>query len=106
MICTSNSAYEPESISALRKWFADVGNRELYTIGSPAPPCEADANVGISDSAKSVELAFSENGGEYQVFMNNIMEKHGDKSLIYVSGLSVVSIPLFIRGRGNFLSDI
>jgi len=52
----------------------------LYTIG----PLDA-GYVNPSDSAKLLELAASGNGGDFQVFMDKIMEKHGDKSLIYVS---------------------
>jgi len=89
MICTSSSAYEPESIDALRKWLG-TDNRELYIVGPLATPGEAHASVGISESAKSLELASSDNGGDYQAFMNNITEKHGDKSLIYVSPLCML----------------
>ena len=84
MICTSSSAYEPESIDALRKWLG-ADNRGLYIVGPLVPPGEANANVGISDSAKSLELASSDNGGDYQVFMDTITGRYGDKSLIYVS---------------------
>ncbi|KAF8227378.1 UDP-Glycosyltransferase/glycogen phosphorylase, partial [Tricholoma matsutake] len=79
IICTSSSAYEPEAIAVLRKWFASSGNRELYVIGPLVPPRR------LSDSAKSFELEGSENGNECQLFMDKILGEHGDKSLIYIS---------------------
>lgn len=85
VICTSSSSYEPESIDALRKWLADSGNRELYIIGPLVPPGVGRVGVGLSDSAKSLELAGSENGNDCQLFMDRVLRERGEKSLIYVS---------------------
>ena len=63
---------------------AETGNRELYIIGPLAPDGVGSVGVGLSDNAKSHELAVADNGNDCQVFMDKILGEHGEHSLIYV----------------------
>ena len=83
--------YERESIEAFRTWLTETGNRPLYTIGPLVPPGVGNASDGVTSSAKSFELAMSENGSEFQEFLDKIMKTHGKQSLTYVSHSFYVS---------------
>ena len=84
---SSTSIYESEAIKAMREWLANTGNRVLYTIGPLVPPGVGQVGVGLSDSAKSLELAGSDDGGDCQAFMDKVFAEQGKNSLIYVSHL-------------------
>jgi hypothetical protein len=60
----------------------ESGNRVLYAVGPIPPP---SVGKGLSKSAGLWEIALSENKDGFQIFMDKILEKHGDNSLIYVS---------------------
>jgi len=81
LIYTSSSAYEPESIEATRQWLAGSGNRGLYAIGPMVP-----STMGIkpSNAAMLREMAVLENEDGFPEFMDNMLAKHGESSLIYV----------------------
>jgi hypothetical protein len=85
IVFISSSTYEPGSFEAFRKWFSEIDNRELYTVGPLLPLGVRDASGGFSAAAMSLELDLSENGDEFQTFMDRIMKTHGKRSLIYVS---------------------
>lgn len=86
IMSSSTSIYEPEAIKAMRKWLTNTGNRVLYTIGPLVPPGVGQVG-GLSDSAKSLELAGSDNGRDCQAFMDKVFVEQGRNSLIYVSHL-------------------
>lgn len=87
IMSSSTSLYEPEAIKAMGQWLKNTGNRVLYTIGPLVPPGVGKVGVGLSDNAKSRELAGSDNGGDCQVFMDKVFLEQGKNSLIYVSHL-------------------
>ena len=64
-------------------------DRGLYIIGPLVPDGVGNTDVGLSRSAKALELASSDNGAECEVFMDKMLEKHGNQCLIYVSTLSL-----------------
>lgn len=102
LICTSSSVYERESIDALRKWLAESGNRELYTIGQLVPPA-----LGALVWDFLTVPNPSENGSDCQVFMDKIFGVHGEQSLIYVSRSSLLFLsscwsPMLKRLQGFF----
>jgi hypothetical protein len=84
-VCISNSTYELEVFKAFRKWLVEIGSLELYVVGPLLPHGFGNAKQGALSGAQAFELAMSENGGETQDFLENIMKTHGKQSLAYVS---------------------
>ena len=64
--------YEPESVAALREWYAEMF-RSAYACGPLLPP---KSNHKEDNSEKGVAI---------EEFMNTVLRTHGAKSLVYVS---------------------
>ncbi|KAF8583172.1 glycosyltransferase family 1 protein [Ramaria rubella] len=81
-VAVSSPVYEAGSLNAMRAWFAET-NRPFYAVGPLMPPGAGGA--GLSESSKKVEAELSENGDEFQIFLDKTLNNHGQKSIIYVS---------------------
>ncbi|KAF8459776.1 UDP-Glycosyltransferase/glycogen phosphorylase [Gautieria morchelliformis] len=81
-VSVSSAAYEPKSLEAMRTWLGET-NRPVYAIGPLIPPGFGD--TGLSDVAKRMEFASSNNGDESNTFLENQLKSHGERSIIYVS---------------------
>ncbi|KAF8518320.1 UDP-Glycosyltransferase/glycogen phosphorylase [Gautieria morchelliformis] len=81
-VSVSSAAYEPKSLEAMRAWLGET-NRPVYAIGPLIPPGFGD--TGLSDVAKQMEFASSNNGDEFDTFLENQLKSHGERSVIYVS---------------------
>lgn len=67
-ILTTNDGYDPEGVSATRRWLEESGGRELYAVGLMPRPIES-----------------LEGDGPVQVFLDKMLALRGEKSLLYVS---------------------
>ncbi|KAF8592151.1 glycosyltransferase family 1 protein [Ramaria rubella] len=76
-VAVSSPVYEAESLNALRTLLSET-NRILYAIGPLMPP-----GVGGAWTLRIVKL--SENGNEFQIFLDKTLKNHGEKTIIYVS---------------------
>ncbi|TCD68440.1 hypothetical protein EIP91_010726 [Steccherinum ochraceum] len=76
LIMTSTEAYEPVALAATREWFAETG-RGVWAVGP----------LALSDSkeAREGEVAQSARGTEIKKFMDDVVEKYGEKKMIYMS---------------------
>ena len=81
-VSVSTSSFAPECIDAMRTWLAET-NRSLYTVGPLVPPSFSDT-AGLSTVAKQMEFDSSQNGNEFNIFLDRILKSHGKYSLIYV----------------------
>ena len=80
-ICNTYSAYEPEAISATRRWLEESGSQKLYTIG-PDPILEPSKHgLLVTDHV------VPEYGTPVRAFMDKILASRGKNSLLYVSRL-------------------
>ncbi|KAF8479891.1 UDP-Glycosyltransferase/glycogen phosphorylase [Gautieria morchelliformis] len=81
-VSVSSATYEAKSLEAMRTWLGET-NRPVYAIGPLVPPGFGD--TGLSDVAKQMEGLSSKNGAEFRNFLDNMLESHGARSVIYVS---------------------
>ncbi|KAF8575272.1 glycosyltransferase family 1 protein [Ramaria rubella] len=79
---SASLSYEAESLNATRSWLSET-NRSLYVVGPLMPPGVGD--VGLSYSSKKAEVALSENGDEFDLFLDKMLQCHGERSIIYAS---------------------
>ncbi|KAF8509036.1 hypothetical protein JB92DRAFT_548563 [Gautieria morchelliformis] len=63
-------------------WLAKT-NRPVYAVGPLIPP--GFREFALSDAAKQLDIASSTNGGEFQTFLDDMLKRHGERSVIYVS---------------------
>ncbi|KAF8519861.1 hypothetical protein JB92DRAFT_2897379 [Gautieria morchelliformis] len=77
-----NANYESIGLDATRMWLAKT-NRPVYAVGPLIPPGFGD--FALSDAAKQLDIASSTNGGEFQTFLDDMLKRHGERSVIYVS---------------------
>jgi len=80
MFIASSSAYDGKCVEALKEWFGTRG-KDVYPVGPLALP------ESPSSQEKNKEVA---------EFLDKMQEKHGEKSVIYVSLWSLV---LFLLDR-------
>lgn len=71
---TSPECYEPESIQAMRDWFAKA-NRQVIAAGPFLP---------IGEQATTNEIRQSSRGSEIITFLDQVLTTHGQGSLLYV----------------------
>lgn len=76
----SSAAFDQESLEAMRVWLGET-NRSVYALGPIVPPGYV---TGLSDIAKQNEVASSNNGGEFESFLDDMLKGHGKHSVIYV----------------------
>ncbi|TCD71967.1 hypothetical protein EIP91_000099 [Steccherinum ochraceum] len=77
MIICSPEVYEPDVMAATEEWFAETG-REVWAIGPLLPPL----NNQVSTAG---EEAQSEKAAEIKNFMDDVLEKNGRHSMLYIS---------------------
>ncbi|KAF8528584.1 hypothetical protein JB92DRAFT_771289 [Gautieria morchelliformis] len=63
-------------------WLAKT-NRLVYAVGPLIPP--GFGEFALSDAAKQLDIASSTNGGEFQTFLDDMLKRHGERSVIYVN---------------------
>ncbi|GJJ15650.1 hypothetical protein Clacol_009928 [Clathrus columnatus] len=80
MVSSSNEIYDHELNAAFREWFSER-NKAIYFIGPLLPP---DMPQSSSISHKK-DLEISSNGKDIELFLDKILESHGEKSLLYVA---------------------
>jgi hypothetical protein len=66
----------------MRKWLGET-SRPVYAVGPLLPPGFGDS--GLSHAAKQMDIASSQNGGEFQTFLDDMLKSHGERSVIYVN---------------------
>ena len=90
LMCTSN-LYEHNCLESWRKWF---GAKPVLNVGALSPQA-SDLEV--------IKAKESPAGGEVEKFLDDMMDKHGPNSVVYVS-------MIHLRNRGwkvdTFLKDI
>ncbi|TCD71962.1 hypothetical protein EIP91_000094 [Steccherinum ochraceum] len=77
VIITSPEVYEPKAITATREWFAET-NRGVWAIGPLLPKMD-------TKEAREGEAAQSEKSAEVQRFMEMVIEKFGERKMLYIS---------------------
>jgi len=86
LVATTSAAFEPEAHEALRDWLAET-NRTYYNLGPLQ--LRGYASGTTADSTKQNDLSSSRDGQEIVEFLDNILQTHGSKSLLYISFGSV-----------------
>ncbi|TCD71978.1 hypothetical protein EIP91_000110 [Steccherinum ochraceum] len=81
LILTTPEAYEPAAVAATKEWFADT-KRDVWAIGPLFPSLS-------SQEAIAGETAQSKDSGEIKIFMDDVLARHGQHSMIYISFGSV-----------------
>ena len=94
-IVMSPLAIEAEAIKVLKQWFAET-NRPLYAIG-PLLPLKH-----YKDGHNELVTGGSDNGKDALAFLDDMLAKHGKKSLVYVSGALTLYFLLFTHGVGRY----
>ncbi|KAF8509037.1 hypothetical protein JB92DRAFT_3188895, partial [Gautieria morchelliformis] len=77
-----NANYESIGLDVTRMWLAKT-NRPVYAVGPLIPP--GFREFALSDAAKQLDIASSTNCGEFQTFLDDMLKRHGERSVIYVS---------------------
>ena len=72
-------SYEPESVAAAKKWFAEKG-RPAYVCGPLLP--SASKSTAIANEKK-----LSGESAEIQAFLDESLRTSGEKSVLYVRSL-------------------
>ncbi len=74
LLLNTSEAYEPEAIAGFRDWFAET-SRTVYAVGPL---------VSIRDQVVVPWKEFSTNPTEVETFLEQALNDHGEKSLVYV----------------------
>ncbi|KAI0071139.1 UDP-Glycosyltransferase/glycogen phosphorylase [Panus rudis PR-1116 ss-1] len=77
VVMSSAEAYEPEAVAETRAWFAET-NRDVYVVG-PLLPTTTKPQEVFGEQKQSQDAA------EIMSFLENTLEEHGAKSLLYFS---------------------
>ncbi|KAF8583171.1 glycosyltransferase family 1 protein [Ramaria rubella] len=80
-VAVSSSISDAEAVDATRAWLAET-NRPFYAVGPLTPPGFGGM---LSETSKKAEVASSQNGDEFEVFLDKMLKEHGEISIIYIS---------------------
>ena len=91
----SSSAYEPEAIEAIRRWFGER-NQKVVLYG-PLLPSASKTTAAAHEKKQSAQ------GNEIQEFLDTTLQTSGEKSLLYVS---LFLTPYFAEYTDTFMTAV
>lgn len=77
IICNFSEVMEPESVKALRSWYAE-SNKDVYVLG-PLVPDAAHDEAAVGEAQQSA------GGRVVEEFLGKMLQLKGQKSLLYIS---------------------